>query len=193
MEDLFQCKVCNELVNIAYREFILTAETDDMQFYEICCTACAHELGQKVITDQALREVLGELSFIVGTDASIRLAAPSESLRQHGVGPEDLEADITDQTQPHQRRRKGDERFYNSVKREINNLRNRKEAEETPEHRCKSNEESQHKFPLRSNYVPSEVPDSIEDYWNKRRQQIDEWAKYRLNPDGTFSKNEENN
>ena len=199
-QDMFECKHCNQLIELTFREFVLIAESATIQYFESCCMACAQEKGFTIISDPAMREILEELSYIVG-DNPIRLAAPGPFTNQHGVGPEDLESDITDQTQPHRPTRKTDknnaQRFYRGIMREIRDLRS-KEVQEplTPtqaqEYRCKSNEESEHKFPIRSNWKSSEVPNSIEDYWRKRKEQLEEWAKYRLNPDGTFSKNEEN-
>ena len=200
-QDTFQCKYCNELVNLAWREFILMAESATIQYFESCCMSCAEQKGLTIITDPAMREILEELSCIVGDDP-IRLAAPGSFTNQHGVGPEDLEADITDQTQPHYNRptRKTDrnnaKRFYRGIMREIRDLRN-KEVEEpltatqAQEYRCKSNEESEQKFPIRSNWKPSEVPDSIQDYWKKRMEFFERWAKLELQPDGSFKEPEE--
>jgi hypothetical protein len=148
------------------------------------------------VEDPILREVLAELSDIAGY-SSIRLASPGSYEKQHGVSNEDLETDITDVKQPHKRRRRVDSdedaRYYAEAREEIQRIKG--EQAMTPSeslgYRCKSNQESEHKFPLRSNWRPSEVPDSMESYRRRRLEEIDEWAKYRLNPDGTFSKDGE--
>ena len=201
-DNMFQCKYCNQLIELTFREFVLMAESTSIQYFESCCMLCADENGFTIIRDPAMRQVLTELSSIVGHE-EIRLAAPGSSINQHGVGPEDLEGDITDTTQPHRPTRKTDnndaKRFYRGIMREIRELRG-KQAEMEEEaitssqargHRCKSNEESEQRFPIRSSWKPSEVPDSIGDYWNKRKASFEHWAKLKLQPDGTFKEPEE--
>ena len=194
----FECKYCHEVIELIYREFILMRESLKMQYFESCCIFCANQEGFTIVSDPAMKDILEGLSDIAGQDP-IRLVAPSSFFNEHPISPEDLEPDITDTTLPHGSRRTDvdDKQFYRGIMQGIRDLRNKNVKETlTPsqplENPCTSNEESEHRFPLRSTWQPSEVPDSIEAYRKQKFAEIDEMAKYKLNPDGTFSKNEEN-
>lgn len=193
--DYFHCKYCLQLVSLEYREFFLLTQSPTTMYYESCCMACARERGLAIVTDEATKEVLWELSFIVGHDA-IRLAAPTSLGDSES---DEAQQELIDSYTPNRRKtdRKNDEqKFYRGIMREIRKLR-QSEVEEpitpsqTLSYRCKSNQESEYKFPIRSNWKPSEVPNSIEAYRKHRLEQLEEWAKYKLNPDGTFSKDNE--